>query len=58
MLSLHEIRTLTGLADVLYTFLPGSGNTAWKAHTTFRAHSGEGRSRRLLERREQEARDW
>jgi hypothetical protein len=36
MLSLREIRTLTGLADVLYTFLPGSGNTAWKGHTTFR----------------------
>jgi hypothetical protein len=35
MLSLREIRTLTGLADVLYTFLPGSGNTAWKGHTTF-----------------------
>lgn len=35
-LSLKETRAVSGLADVLYDFLPGSGHTAWKGHVNFK----------------------
>jgi hypothetical protein len=35
-LSLKETRAISGLADVLYEFLPGSGHAAWKGHVNFR----------------------
>jgi hypothetical protein len=35
VLSLKQTRAISGLADVLYDFLPGSGNTAWKGHVNF-----------------------
>jgi len=34
-LSLKEHTAISGLADVLYDFLPGSGNQAWSGHITF-----------------------
>ena len=34
-LSLKEHNAVTGLADVLYDFLPGSGNQNWRGHITF-----------------------
>jgi len=34
-LKLRETRAITGLADVLYNFLPGSGNSVWKGHVNF-----------------------
>lgn len=34
-LSLKQTRALSGLVDVLYDFLPGSGNAAWKGHVNF-----------------------
>lgn len=34
-LSLKESRALTEAAKLLYTFLPGSGASAWKRHVTF-----------------------
>src|SRR5687768_718682 len=35
-LSLKQISVVARLADVLYDFLPGSGNAAWKSHVNFR----------------------
>ncbi|HKM53526.1 MAG TPA: hypothetical protein VJY33_08945 [Isosphaeraceae bacterium] len=35
-LSLKETRAISGLADVLYDFLPGSGQATWKGHVNFR----------------------
>ncbi len=34
-LSLRETRAVTGLVEVLYDFLPGSGNAAWTGHVNF-----------------------
>ncbi len=34
-LSLKETRAVSGLADVLYDFLPGSGRAIWKGHINF-----------------------
>jgi hypothetical protein len=34
-LSLKETRAVSGLVDVLYDFLPGSGHAAWKGHVNF-----------------------
>jgi hypothetical protein len=34
-LSLKEARAVSGLAGVLYDFLPGSGRTIWKGHVNF-----------------------
>jgi hypothetical protein len=34
-LSLKETRAISGLADVLYDFLPGSGHTTWRGHVNF-----------------------
>jgi hypothetical protein len=34
-LSLKESRAATGMAKVLYSFLPGSGSAGWKGHVTF-----------------------
>lgn len=34
-LSLKETRAVTGLVDVLYDFLPGSGHSGWKGHVNF-----------------------
>jgi len=34
-LSLKETRAISGLADVLYDFLPGSGRTTWRGHMNF-----------------------
>ncbi len=36
-LSLKEHYTISGLADVLYDFLPGSGSQAWRGHITFKS---------------------
>lgn len=34
-LSLKETRAISGLAEVLYDFLPGSGHAAWRGHVNF-----------------------
>jgi hypothetical protein len=34
-LSLRETRAVSGLVDVLYDFLPGSGRATWKGHVNF-----------------------
>ena len=34
-LSLKETRAISGLADVLYDFLPGSGQAMWRGHVNF-----------------------
>ena len=34
-LSLKESRSVCEMAEVLYSFLPGSGSAAWKGHVTF-----------------------
>jgi hypothetical protein len=34
-LSLKQTHAISGLSDVLYDFLPGSGNAAWKGHVNF-----------------------
>jgi hypothetical protein len=34
-LSLKEHNAISGLADVLYNFIPGSGNQIWSGHVTF-----------------------
>ena len=34
-LTLKETRAVSGLADVLYEFLPGSGHRVWKGHINF-----------------------
>src|ERR1035437_4870001 len=34
-LSLKETKAISGLVDVLYDFLPGSGNSTWKGHVNF-----------------------
>ena len=34
-LTLKETRAISGLVDVLYDFLPGSGNSVWKGHVNF-----------------------
>ena len=34
-LSLKETRAISGAADTLYDFLPGSGNRVWKGHVNF-----------------------
>ncbi|MHB1758151.1 MAG: hypothetical protein ACYCT9_11715 [Leptospirillum sp.] len=34
-LKLSETRAISGLADVLYNFLPGSGHSRWKGHVNF-----------------------
>jgi hypothetical protein len=34
-LSLKETRAISGLADVLYDFLPGSGHATWRSHVNF-----------------------
>lgn len=33
--SLKEHNAITGMADVLYEFLPGSGSSQWRRHVTF-----------------------
>ena len=33
-LPLKESRAVRELADLLYDFLPGSGNSAWKGHVS------------------------
>lgn len=35
-LSLKESRAVTNLAELLYDFLPGSGNPNWKGHVSFK----------------------
>lgn len=35
-LSLLEQQAITDIADIFYEFLPGSGNSAWRGHVTFR----------------------
>jgi hypothetical protein len=35
-LSLKESQAVAGLAELLYSFLPGSGPPAWKGHVSFR----------------------
>lgn len=40
-LTLKETRAITGLADVLYNFLPGSGNSRWKGHVNFSTVAGQ-----------------
>jgi hypothetical protein len=35
-LSLRESRAVTDLAELLYDFLPGSGNPNWKGHVSFK----------------------
>jgi hypothetical protein len=34
-LTLKETRAVSGLADILYDFLPGSGHKVWKGHVNF-----------------------
>jgi len=34
-LSLKETRAITGMTDVLYDFLPGTGHSVWKGHVNF-----------------------
>ena len=34
-LSLKETNSVAGMAQLLYSFLPGSGAPHWKGHTTF-----------------------
>jgi hypothetical protein len=34
-LSLKETRAISGLADTLYEFLPGSGRAMWRGHVNF-----------------------
>lgn len=34
-LTLKETRAISGLADVLYDFLPGTGSASWKGHVNF-----------------------
>ena len=34
-LSLKDTRAISGIVDVLYDFLPGSGNAAWRGHVNF-----------------------
>ena|SRR5271165_2786876 len=34
-LTLKETRAVSGLVEVIYDFLPGSGHSAWKGHTNF-----------------------
>ena len=34
-LTLKETRAISGVVDVLYDFLPGSGNSTWKGHVNF-----------------------
>lgn len=36
-LSLKESRAVADMAELLYDFLPGSGNRAWKGHITFQS---------------------
>lgn len=36
-LPLKESRAVAGLAELLYDFLPGSGNPAWKGHVSFKS---------------------
>ncbi len=36
-LSLRESNAIAGIASHIYTFLPGSGNAAWKGHVSFRS---------------------
>ena len=33
--TLAETRAINGIANVLYSFLPGSGNRSWRGHVTF-----------------------
>jgi hypothetical protein len=40
-LSLKEHNAISGLADVLYDFLPGSGNQIWSGHITFASVAAE-----------------
>ncbi len=35
-ISLKESRAITDMADLLYDFLPGSGNPGWKGHVSFK----------------------
>lgn len=35
-LSLKESRAIADMADLLYSFLPGSGNAGWKGHVSFK----------------------
>jgi hypothetical protein len=36
MLSLKESRAVADMAELLYDFLPGSGNASWKGHVSFK----------------------
>jgi hypothetical protein len=40
-LSLKQSRALQGLAKAFYSFLPGSGNPAWKGHVSFKTIAAE-----------------
>ena len=35
-LSLKESRAVADIAELLYDFLPGSGNPNWKGHVSFK----------------------
>jgi hypothetical protein len=34
-LTLKETRAISGLVEVVYDFLPGSGHSAWRGHVNF-----------------------
>ena len=40
-ISLKESNACTEIADVLYSFLPGSGSREWKGHVTFQTVAKE-----------------
>lgn len=40
-LSLKESRAITDMANILYDFLPGSGNPNWKGHVSFKTVAQE-----------------
>jgi hypothetical protein len=35
-LTLKQSKTIRDIAQILYEFLPGSGNAAWKGHVSFK----------------------
>jgi hypothetical protein len=39
-LTLKETRAVSGLADVLYDFLPGAGSASWTGHVNFGTAAG------------------
>jgi len=40
-LSLKESRAIADMAELLYSFLPGSGNPSWKGHISFKTVADE-----------------